>query len=73
MRLAGLLCGVELHPGDRRGRRVCAECVRRGVLLRTLGDVVVLMPPLTVTAAEIDRIVEVLAASIEEVAPGDVA
>ena len=54
--------------GLRWGRRVCAEAVRRGVLLRPLGDVVVLMPILTSTADEIDRIVDTLIASIELVA-----
>jgi adenosylmethionine-8-amino-7-oxononanoate aminotransferase len=37
------------------------------VLIRPLGDVIVLMPMLTSTAAEIDRIVDVVAASIVEV------
>ena len=60
VRLLGLMGGVELHPGERRGRRVCAEAVKRGVLLRPLGDVVVVMPPLTITADEIERIVDVL-------------
>jgi adenosylmethionine-8-amino-7-oxononanoate aminotransferase len=70
VRSRGLMAGVELappHPGLRWGRRVCAGAVRRGVLLRPLGDVVVIMPPLTVTDAELDRIVGVLAASIAEV------
>ena len=58
----GLMAGVELapaRPGLRWGRRVCAAAVERGVLLRPLGDVVVLMPILTSTAEEIDRIVDV--------------
>ena len=70
IRLQGLMGGVELGPpqdGLRWGRRVCAACVRRGVLLRPLGDVVVLMPPLTTTADEIERIVSVLAEAIDEV------
>ena len=67
IRLLGLMGGIELHPGDRRGRRVCAKVVARGVLLRPLGDVVVVMPPLTITADEIDRIVDALQASIEAV------
>ena len=53
VRQRGLMVGVELArpgPGLRWGRRVCAGAVRRGVLLRPLGDVVVVMPPLTVTA-----------------------
>ena len=61
---AGLMGGVELAPpaeGLRWGRRVCAEAVRRGVLLRPLGDVVVLMPPLTITSPELHRIVDALA------------
>ncbi|HEY2956773.1 MAG TPA: adenosylmethionine--8-amino-7-oxononanoate transaminase [Actinomycetota bacterium] len=72
VRLEGLMGGVELHagqPGARRGRRVCAAAVARGVLLRPLGDVVVLMPPLTVTRAELERLVEALRAAIVEVAP----
>lgn len=67
VRRCGLMCGVELAPpsdGLRWGRRVCAAAVARGVLLRPLGDVVIVMPPLTVTAAEIDRIVDVLAAAV---------
>nr|MBA2599693.1 adenosylmethionine--8-amino-7-oxononanoate transaminase [Actinomycetota bacterium] len=67
IRLAGLMCGVELHPGERLGRRVCAAALRRGVLLRPLGDVIVLMPPLSVTNEEIATIVDVLAGSILEV------
>lgn len=71
VRRRGLMCGVELSPPSadlRWGRRVCAAAVRRGVLLRPLGDVVVVMPPLTITDDEIDRIVDVLADAIAEVA-----
>ena len=70
VRQRGLMVGVELAPpadGLRWGRRVCAASVERGVLLRPLGDVVVIMPILTSTADEIDRILEALGASIDEV------
>jgi adenosylmethionine-8-amino-7-oxononanoate aminotransferase len=70
IRLRGLMGGIELAPpvdGLRWGRRVCAAAVDRGVLLRPLGDVVVLMPPLTVTSEEVHRIVHVLADAIDEV------
>jgi adenosylmethionine-8-amino-7-oxononanoate aminotransferase len=69
IRLAGLMGGVELAPprdGLRWGRRVCAAAVDRGVLLRPLGDVVVLMPPLTITSPELHRIVDTLALAIDE-------
>lgn len=67
VRQCGLMAGVELAPpadGLRWGRRVSAEAVRRGVLLRPLGDTVVLMPILTSTPDEIDLIVDTLIASI---------
>jgi adenosylmethionine---8-amino-7-oxononanoate aminotransferase len=71
VRNCGLMAGVELAPpgpGLRWGRRVCAAAVDAGVLLRPMGDVVVIMPILTSTAAEIDRIVDVLEAAIEQTA-----
>ena len=70
VRRRGLMVGVELEPPPgavRWGRKVCAAAVRAGVLLRPLGDVVVIMPPLVVSTAQIDTIVEVLLAAIEEV------
>jgi len=70
IRLWGLMGGVELKPPApslRAGRRVCAVAVGRGVLLRPLGDVVVLMPPLTVTPDEIVQIVDALVAGITDV------
>jgi adenosylmethionine-8-amino-7-oxononanoate aminotransferase len=46
---------------------VCASAVDLGVLLRPLGDVVVVMPPLTITEGEIVRIVDALAEALDEV------
>jgi len=63
VRLEGLMGGVELAPpaeGLRWGREVSAAAVERGVLLRPIGDTVILMPPLTVTSPEIHRIVTAL-------------
>ena len=70
VRVHGLMAGIALAPppGQTRwGRQVCAAAVDRGVLLRPLGDVVVIVPILTSTEAEIDRIVDVL---IEALAAG---
>jgi adenosylmethionine-8-amino-7-oxononanoate aminotransferase len=70
IRLRGLMGGIELRPhtdGLRWGRRVSAASVRRGVLVRPLGDVVVIMPPLTVTETEVERIVATVSAAVEEV------
>lgn len=70
IRQRGLMVGVELAPpndGLRWGRRVCTGAVERGVLLRPLGDVVVVMPPLTITEDEVVRIIDALAEALEEV------
>lgn len=70
VRLCGLMGGIELAPPAddlRWGRRVCAAAVERGVLLRPLGDIVVLMPPLTVTSEELHRIVHALGGALDEV------
>jgi adenosylmethionine---8-amino-7-oxononanoate aminotransferase len=69
IRLKGLMGGVQLAPpedGLRWGRKTCAAAVERGVLLRPLGDVVVLMPPLTITSEELHRIVHVLSDAIDD-------
>lgn len=68
VRRHGLMAGVALAPppGQHRwGRTVCAAAVDRGVLLRPLGDVVVAVPILTSTEAEIDRIVDVLVDALD--------
>ncbi|MDP9075218.1 MAG: adenosylmethionine--8-amino-7-oxononanoate transaminase [Actinomycetota bacterium] len=70
IRQHGLMCGIELAPttgGLGWGRRVSAACVRRGVLIRPLGDVVVVMPPLSISEPEINVIVDTLSMAVDEV------
>lgn len=71
IRLAGLMGAVELacERDPLLARRVCAHMVRQGVLTRSLGPSVTIVPPLTVTAQEIERIVVALAAALQELAP----
>ncbi len=69
IRLVGLMGAVELDTSNNPllARRVCAAMVRRGVLSRSMGPVVTLVPLLTVTAAQIDRIVATLGEALDEV------
>ncbi|HEX3622712.1 MAG TPA: adenosylmethionine--8-amino-7-oxononanoate transaminase [Acidimicrobiales bacterium] len=62
VRVTGLLCGVDVARGS--GRAVCDAAVAAGVLLRPIGDTVIVVPPLTVTAGEIERIVDTLAGAV---------
>ena len=59
--------GVGFESADRVGARVCQAAGRLGVFLRPLGDVIVLMPPLTLTDAELDRLVDAIDQAIAEV------
>lgn len=68
IRLAGLMGAVELSTAHdpKLARKVCAAMARRGVLSRSMGPVVTLVPPLTITAAEIERIVTTLLAALTD-------
>lgn len=76
LRQEGLVAGIELvkdwrtrRPFDlreRAGIRVCEAMARRGVLTRPVGNVIVLMPPYCVTSTQLDAMVAVLRAAIQE-------
>lgn len=56
-------------PGDRGGLRVCEEARRRGLILRPLGDSVLIVPPLVIGHGEIDFLTTTLRAAIEAASP----
>ncbi|MBF0476015.1 MAG: hypothetical protein HQK59_09315 [Deltaproteobacteria bacterium] len=49
------------------GHRVIMACRQHGVIIRPLGDTIVLMPPLSSTAEEIDHLLKAVEAGISEV------
>jgi adenosylmethionine-8-amino-7-oxononanoate aminotransferase len=77
IRQRGLMVGIELMrhpdrregfaPAERVGHRVILAARKRGVILRPLGDVLVLMPPLSITTDEVRTLVRVAAESIADV------
>jgi adenosylmethionine---8-amino-7-oxononanoate aminotransferase len=67
VRRRGFMCGIELggHPlSARMGHRVTLEARRRGAIVRPLGDVLILMPPLAISERDLERLVEIVAESI---------
>jgi adenosylmethionine---8-amino-7-oxononanoate aminotransferase len=63
VRRRGLMVGIELdgfRVADRMGHRVTLEARRRGAVVRPLGDVVILMPPLAISASELRRLVDIV-------------
>jgi adenosylmethionine-8-amino-7-oxononanoate aminotransferase len=70
VRQRGLMCGIELtdFPVEARmGHQVTLEARSRGAIVRPLGDVIVLMPPLAIGMADLARLVAAVADSIESV------
>ena len=68
VRRRGLMTGIELAdqpPAARIGHRVTLEARLRGAVIRPLGDVVVLMPPLAIADADLRRLVGITAEAIE--------
>jgi adenosylmethionine-8-amino-7-oxononanoate aminotransferase len=66
-RRCGFMVGIDLGEHDpelRVGHRVTLEARARGAIVRPLGDVVVLMPPLSISEGELRRLVEITAESI---------
>jgi adenosylmethionine---8-amino-7-oxononanoate aminotransferase len=80
VRQKGLLAGIELvrdrttkerFPAEMRvGATVCRKMREQGVLVRPLGDVIVLMPPLAIDLPLLDRLGEVLYTSLETMSVG---
>jgi adenosylmethionine-8-amino-7-oxononanoate aminotransferase len=58
--------GLDDFPLEARmGHRVTLEARRRGAIIRPLGDVIVLMPPLAIAEADLRRLVAITAEAIE--------
>jgi adenosylmethionine-8-amino-7-oxononanoate aminotransferase len=68
IRRVGTMTGVEVRSvGERTGYEVCRAARRRGVIIRPLGDVVVLMPPLGISDGELAELLAVVDESVREV------
>lgn len=78
IRQCGFMVGIELMQNrdtqaafeieQKAAIRVVKAARQRGVIVRPLGDVVILMPPLSITAAELATLLDVIYASIAAVA-----
>ncbi|MOA48140.1 beta alanine--pyruvate transaminase [compost metagenome] len=52
----------------RRGQRVFEQCFRDGALVRCTGDTLALSPPLIIEREQIDRLLEILAGALRQLA-----
>ena len=77
IRQKGLIAGIELvadkglklpYPLEQKvGIRVCMEARKMGLLLRPIGNVIILMPPLSISKSDLKRMVTIVARCIEKV------
>src|SRR5438034_2470267 len=72
VRQCGFIAGIELEESQEGGltnlaTEVCIEARRNGLLTRPIRNVVVLMPPLCITTAQLTQAVEAIRVSIGEV------
>jgi adenosylmethionine-8-amino-7-oxononanoate aminotransferase len=68
VRQRGFMVGIELtgfDAAERMGHKVALEARARGAIIRPLGDVIVLMPPLSIEPAELERLVAITHEAIE--------
>ena len=71
VRQCGMMAGIELVKNQKTGEpfpssermsyRIATECRRRGLLIRPIGNIVVLVPPLAATERELRKMVSILA------------
>jgi adenosylmethionine-8-amino-7-oxononanoate aminotransferase len=74
VRQRGLMVGIELVENkktkkrfpakERLGHKICMDVRSSGIIIRPLGDTLVLMPPLSITEAELKRLCKVVYESI---------
>jgi adenosylmethionine-8-amino-7-oxononanoate aminotransferase len=80
IRQIGLIAGIELvknkktksvyPPNKKIGHRVCMEARKDGLIIRPLGDVIALMPPLSITESELRRMVKTVYNCIRNITDG---
>jgi len=69
VRQCGLMVGIELSGfalAERMGHQVTLAARRRGAIIRPLGDVMILMPPLAMAEDELERLVQITGAAVAE-------
>jgi adenosylmethionine---8-amino-7-oxononanoate aminotransferase len=77
VRHRGIMTGIELvadkvskrmyAPEAKIGHRVILQARRQGLIIRPLGNVIILMPPLSISIEEIDRMCDITLHSIRQV------
>jgi adenosylmethionine-8-amino-7-oxononanoate aminotransferase len=81
IRNKGLMAGIDLKLNvdedisysikERIGKKVCENAMKDGVLIRPLGDTIVLMPPISIKTDELKKLTRTVYKSIKEITEKD--
>lgn len=76
IRQKGLLCGIELRKGKNPikmiekvpiGQYIAVESLKRGVYLRTLGNIITIIPPLAIEQEDLRKLVDIEHEIVEKI------
>jgi len=75
IRQKGLMAGIEIVQNksartpypleEKTGYRVCTKAREMGLILRPIGNIIVLMPPLSISSAALKKMVSIIASAID--------
>ena len=73
----GLIAGLEIvknketrenfEPYGKKGKQIAEICQKNGLIVRAIGDIIAICPPLIITKDQIDEMFDILEASLTEV------
>ncbi len=82
IRRCGFIAGIELvkdkrtkeayTPSDKIGIKVIMEARKRGLIIRPLSDIIVIMPPLSISKVDLGNMLDIIYSSIKKVTEGKV-
>lgn len=82
VRHCGFIAGIELvknkktkegyHAADKIGIKVIMEARKRGLIIRPLSNVIVIMPPLSISKVDLGNMLDIIYCSIKKVTEGKV-
>jgi adenosylmethionine-8-amino-7-oxononanoate aminotransferase len=73
IRQCGFLAGIELvdYPMSAKiGNKITMEARKHGLIIRPLGNVIVIMPPLCISVVDLNRMLDIIYLSIKRITEG---
>lgn len=69
-RICGMIAAIELvgfEPKERIGLKIHQHCLRKGVLIRPLGNIIYIMPPYVINEEELDKVFNAIESALHTI------